>query len=339
MRFVDEVQIKVTAGSGGNGCASFRREKYIPKGGPDGGDGGRGGSIYLEASKDVQTLIDFRYQREYRAKNGQKGQGSGCYGKAADDIILKVPIGTIVRSDDNMIDADLCEEGQKVLVAQGGKGGLGNIHFKTSTNQAPRHATKGDPGEARDLNLELKLLSDVGLVGFPNAGKSTLLSSLTAATPKVADYPFTTLVPHLGVTRTDQPIVIADIPGILEGAHQGIGLGIQFLKHISRSYTLLFLLSFDRSQPLQRQYGSLIEELKNFDSTLLERPRIVVVNKADLLESDESPIVLETWKEEWLSLQKTFPEALLISAERQSGLDSVLKAMEEILKPASAMVS
>lgn len=324
MRFVDEVKIRVAAGNGGSGCMSFRREKYIPKGGPDGGDGGRGGSVYFEASKDVQTLIDFRYQREYRAPNGQRGMGAQCYGKSGEDIILKVPIGTIIRSSDHEVEADLTADGQRVLVAKGGKGGLGNIHFKSSVNQAPRQSTPGEPGEERDLQLELKLMSDVGLVGFPNAGKSTLLNALTAANSKVGDYPFTTLAPYLGSVAGDPPFIIADIPGILEGAHTGVGLGIQFLKHISRSYGLLMLVSFELDRTLDRTLGILLQEIENFDRRLLDRPRFIVVNKSDRLnDSSFSEEQREIWKAEWMQFQERHPHALLISASHHEGLDTL----------------
>lgn len=328
MRFIDEVQIRVSGGRGGDGCASFRREKYIPKGGPNGGDGGRGGSVYFEASTDVQTLIDYRYQREYRAPNGEHGQGSDCYGRGGEDITLKVPVGTRITSADGSVDIDLVEAGQKALVAKGGKGGLGNIHFKSSTNQAPRQFTKGELGEEFDLSLELKLVSDIGFVGFPNAGKSTLLNALTAARSRVGDYPFTTLAPHLGVIPGDPALVLADIPGIIEGAHTGTGLGIQFLRHISRSFCLLFMVSFDRTQDLSRQYGILIEEVRQYDRSLLDRPRMIVVNKADLLNDDE-----EIWTAEWEHFKKTHPQAILISAKEEKGLAELIAQIRQLLHP------
>lgn len=325
MRFVDEVKIRVSAGKGGDGCVSFRREKYIPKGGPDGGDGGRGGSIYFEASTDVQTLIDYRYQREYQAPNGEKGHGAQCYGKGGEDIVLKVPVGTHIASVDGSIEFDLVEAGQRVLIAKGGKGGLGNIHFKSSTNQTPRQSTPGELGEEFDLQLELKLVSDIGLVGFPNAGKSTLLNALTAARSKVGDYPFTTLAPHLGVIPGDPSLIMADIPGIIEGAHTGAGLGIQFLRHISRSFALLFLISFDPNKNLERQYGSLLEEIRQYDPLLLERPRLVVVNKADLLEpnAETSEDALQQFQAEWEQFSRKTPDALLISARDRKGLEAL----------------
>jgi GTP-binding protein len=336
MRFVDEVQIRVAGGRGGDGCMSFRREKYIPKGGPDGGDGGRGGSVYFEASTDVQTLIDFRYLREYRAPNGEKGHGAQCYGKGGDDIVLKVPVGTHLVSEDGTIDVDLIEVGQKVLVAKGGKGGLGNIHFKSSTNRAPRQYTLGEPGEEHELQLELKLVSDIGLVGFPNAGKSTLLNALTAAHSKVGDYPFTTLAPHLGVIAGDPPIILADIPGIIENAHQGAGLGMQFLRHISRSFGLLFLVSFDPSRPLDRQFGILIEEIRQYDEKLLQRPRMIVVNKGDLLSEravDVPSELRDQFQSEWNQFKSAHPQSILISAEHRDGTELLVRALADLLSP------
>lgn len=341
MRFIDEATIKVSAGNGGDGCLSFHRAKFIPKGGPDGGDGGDGGSIYFEGSHDVQTLIDFRYQPHYRAKPGQKGMGAQCYGRGAEDLVMKVPLGTVLRSDDGVVEVDIIEDGQKVLVAKGGKGGLGNMHFKSSTNQAPRQFTKGEPGEERTIFLELKLLSHVGFVGFPNAGKSTLLRSLSSATPKVGDYPFTTLAPHLGVLAGDPPITLADIPGIIEDAHKGAGLGIQFLKHISRSACLLFVLSFERDRDLQRTYGLLLQELKSYDPNLLDRPRLIVINKADLLDSETiEQDVRETWKAEFAAFKQKNPKCNLISAKHHKGLEAFSVSLrDQVLKPQAAMVS
>jgi GTP-binding protein len=332
MKFIDEITIRVIAGKGGKGAASFRREKFIPKGGPDGGDGGKGGSVILEASKDVQTLHDFRYQSEYRAKGGEHGRGAQCYGKAAEDIILKVPVGTIVKSEDGEISEDLCHDGQQIVVAKGGKGGLGNLHFKSSTNRAPRQFTPGDPGEERDLHLELKLLSHVGLVGFPNAGKSSFLNAISNAHPKVADYPFTTLTPHLGVVEgLEPPLVIADIPGIIEGAHEGAGLGLQFLKHISRSYALMFMLSFDPTRSLDRTLGLLLEEIKSYDSELLNRPRLYVVNKADLIEGDSEDEQIQLWKAEWEAFKAKHPETHLISATNKLGLQETLASLHNLV--------
>jgi len=339
MRFIDEAKVRVIAGNGGDGAVSFRREKYIPKGGPDGGDGGRGASIFLEGSHDVQTLVDFRYLREYRGEDGQPGRGSQCNGRAGEDLVLKIPLGTIVRSEDGEIEEEILREGQMVLVAKGGKGGLGNLHFKSSTRQTPRIFLPGEPGEERELELELKLLSHVGLVGFPNAGKSTLLRALTKARPKVADYPFTTLTPQLGVFENGQvSFTIADIPGLIEGAHQGRGLGIQFLRHISRAAFLLFVVAFDRNLRLERAYYALLNEIRSYDYKLLNRPRLLCVNKADLLEQESEDA--ELFQEEWKAFSLKHPEAFLISAKRQHGLDALTSRIEvELLKVPASMVS
>jgi GTP-binding protein len=245
MKFIDESRIEVLAGNGGNGIASFRREKYIENGGPDGGDGGRGGSVYAQADRNINTLVDYRFARMHRAKNGESGRGSDCYGKGADDIMLRMPVGTVITDiNSGEVIADLTHDGEKVLLAQGGIGGLGNIHFKSSTNRAPRQCTAGTEGETRELQLELKVLADVGLLGMPNAGKSTFIRSVSAARPKVADYPFTTLHPNLGVVRVspEKSFVIADIPGLIEGAAEGAGLGHQFLRHLARTRVLLHLV-------------------------------------------------------------------------------------------------
>jgi len=292
MKFVDEARIRVKAGNGGNGCVSFRREKYIPFGGPDGGDGGRGGSVWLEGDEGLNTLVDFRHQTVYKAPRGQDGMGSQMYGKGGEDIVVRVPVGTVVThaATDETI-GDLTAHGQRLLVAQGGKGGLGNMHFKSSVNRAPRQSTPGTPGEERELKLELKLLADVGLLGFPNAGKSTFIRAVSAATPRVADYPFTTLHPGLGVVRveTDRSFVVADIPGLIEGAAEGAGLGMQFLRHVARTRLLLHLVDMapnDGSDPVA-QVHAIESELEQFDPALLERPRWLVLNKADLLPQEE----------------------------------------------------
>lgn len=293
MKFVDEAEIHVHAGNGGNGCASFRREKFIPFGGPDGGDGGAGGSVYLVADENLNTLVDFRHQRVYRAGRGENGMSRQMHGKAGDDLTIRVPVGTVVVNiDTDEIIGDLTGHGQRLKVAQGGDGGLGNIHFKSSTNRAPRKATSGFPGDSRELRLELKLLADVGLLGFPNAGKSTFIRAVSAATPRVADYPFTTLHPNLGVVRidTDQSFVVADIPGLIEGAAEGAGLGIQFLKHVARTSLLLHLVDMapldGETDPVQ-QVKTIEAELKQFDPALLKRPRWLVLNKADLLPEED----------------------------------------------------
>ncbi len=293
MKFVDEARIRVHAGNGGNGCVSFRREKFIPFGGPDGGDGGRGGSVWLETDSGLNTLVDFRHQRMFKAPRGQDGMGRQMTGAGGDDIVIRVPIGTIVRSiETDEVIGDLTEEGQRLLVAQGGIGGRGNINFKSSTNRAPRQTTPGTPGEQRELHLELKVLADVGLLGFPNAGKSTFIRSVSAATPKVADYPFTTLHPNLGVVRTetDRSFVIADIPGVIEGAAEGAGLGLQFLRHVMRTRLLLQLVDLapmDPDQDPASQVRTLTSELQRFDAELATRPRWLVMTKSDLLLDEE----------------------------------------------------
>ncbi len=292
MKFIDEATIQVFAGKGGDGVASFRREKYIPKGGPDGGDGGRGGNIYVVADRNINTLIDYRYARIYRAKNGQNGRGSDCYGKSADDITLRVPIGTLIKdlSTDAVI-ADLVDHQQIILLAKGGAGGAGNLHFKSSTNRTPRQFTLGEPGEELDLKLELKVLADVGLLGMPNAGKSTLIRAVSAARPKVADYPFTTLQPNLGVVRVDQnrSFVMADIPGLIQGAAEGAGLGHRFLKHLTRTRLLLHVVDMvplsEETDPVQ-EVKALVKELEKYDAELFNKPRWLVLNKIDMLAED-----------------------------------------------------
>jgi len=310
MKFVDEAHIKVQAGDGGNGCISFRREKFIPLGGPSGGDGGYGGSIWLVADEGLNTLVDFRHQRSFKAKRGENGMGSQMYGKGGEDTVIRVPVGTMVTNvDTDELIGDLTRHGQRMLVAQGGKGGLGNIHFKTSVNRAPRKATPGTPGEVRELKLELRLLADVGLLGFPNAGKSTFIRAVSAATPRVADYPFTTLHPHLGVVSlgTDQSFVIADIPGLIEGAADGAGLGIQFLRHVARTSLLLHLVDIAPIGDVNvvEQVRAIEQELAKFNPELLERPRWLVLNKADMLPADERMAVAEKivaelgWTQPW----------------------------------------
>lgn len=293
MKFVDEVTIRVEAGNGGNGCVSFRREKYVPRGGPDGGDGGNGGSVYLLAVEGLNTLIDFRHVRTYRARSGQAGMGSECYGKSSDDIFVRVPVGTVVTDvDTEEVIGDLTRDGQTLRVAQGGRGGLGNVHFKSSTNRAPRRATPGTAGEKRHLRLELKLLADVGLLGLPNAGKSTFIRAVSEARPKVADYPFTTLYPNLGVVRIemDRSFVVADIPGLIEGAAEGAGLGIQFLRHLSRTRLLLHMVDVAPFEPERDPVEDVrvIEgELAKFSDDLAAKERWLVLNKLDLVPKDE----------------------------------------------------
>ncbi len=298
MQFVDEASIHVAAGKGGNGCLSFRREKYIAKGGPDGGDGGHGGDVILVGDDSLNTLIDFRYQRRYRAENGEGGQGRQCSGKAGENLYIQVPVGTTVSDEDTLeVWGDITEIGQELTVAQGGRRGLGNTRFKTSTNRAPRKTTNGTLGEERNLRFEMKVMADVGLLGLPNAGKSTLIRSVSAAKPKVANYPFTTLVPNLGVVKLGQfkHFVMADIPGLIEGASEGAGLGFRFLKHLTRARLLLHLVDvapFDESDPVESA-KAIIHELEQYSPTLAERPRWLVLNKLDLLPEDEQDAVCE----------------------------------------------
>jgi GTP-binding protein len=293
MKFIDEATIEVTAGNGGNGVASFRREKFIPKGGPDGGDGGRGGSIWAVADRNINTLVDYRYQRKFVAKNGERGRGSDQYGAAADDIRLRVPVGTqILDEDTGALVADLTHHDEVALLAKGGEGGLGNIHFKSSTNRAPRQCTPGKEGEHRRLRLELKVLADVGLLGLPNAGKSTFIAVVSNARPKIADYPFTTLHPNLGVVRVGagKSFVIADIPGLIEGAAEGAGLGHQFLRHLQRTRLLLHLVDltpFDPDADPVRDARAIVRELRKYDPALAEKPRWLVLNKVDMIPAEE----------------------------------------------------
>jgi GTPase len=293
MKFVDEALIEVHAGKGGDGKASFRREKYVPRGGPDGGDGGRGGSVWAVADRNINTLIDYRYARIHRARNGENGQGADCYGRSAEDVVLRMPVGTVITdADTGELIADLDHDAERALLAQGGKGGLGNLHFKSSTNRAPRQFTQGGEGISRRLKLELKLLADVGLLGMPNAGKSTIIRTVSAARPKVADYPFTTLTPSLGVVRVDmnRSFVIADIPGLIEGAAEGAGLGHQFLRHLARTRLLLHVIDvapIDPDADPVREARALVHELKKYDETLYRKPRWLVFNKMDLLSPDE----------------------------------------------------
>lgn len=293
MKFVDEVKIRVEAGNGGDGCVGFRREKFIPFGGPNGGNGGHGGGVYLEAAANLNTLIDYRYRRLHRAEGGEKGGGQDCTGKSGEDLILLVPVGTLVFDEDtDELIGDLTKAGQRVCVAQGGRGGIGNAVFKSSTNRAPRKFTKGTDGEQRNLRLELKLLADVGLLGLPNAGKSTFVRAVSAARPKVADYPFTTLHPNLGVVRIDDAtsFVIADIPGLIEGASEGAGLGINFLRHLSRTSVLLHLVDVapaDGSDPAEA-ITVVTRELRKFSPQLARKKRWLVFNKVDLLPPGEA---------------------------------------------------
>lgn len=327
MKFVDEASISVAAGNGGNGSASFRREKYVPFGGPDGGDGGRGGSVFLEGESGLNTLVDFRHLRKYKAQNGQGGSHRNMTGRSGEDIVIRVPLGTVVIDEETgETFGEVTEQGQQLLVAKGGRGGLGNVHFKSSTNRAPRKTVPGSAGETRQLQLELKVLADVGLLGFPNAGKSTLITAVSAARPKVADYPFTTLYPNLGVVRIDveRSFVIADIPGLIEGAAEGTGLGIQFLKHLQRTRLLLQLVDLAplalEVDPVS-QVRKLEEEMRKFGAGLMEKPRWLVFTKADLMPEQEAQTraeeaVLELgWQEPWM----------LISSVTKTGTDELMQ--------------
>jgi GTP-binding protein len=293
MKLVDEAEITVIAGNGGNGCVGFRREKFIPLGGPDGGDGGDGGYVWLQADENLNTLVDFRHQKQFRAPRGEDGMGQQRYGKGGEDTVIPVPVGTqVVNVDTDEVIGDLTGHGDRLLVAKGGKGGLGNMHFKSSVNRTPRQSTQGSEGEQRRLQLELKLLADVGLLGFPNAGKSTLIRAVSAATPKVADYPFTTLYPNLGVVSVEphRSFVIADIPGLIEGAADGAGLGALFLRHIQRTRLLLHLVEVE---PLDGgdavdQVRAIEHELAKFDAGLMDKPRWLLLNKADLLPAEDA---------------------------------------------------
>jgi len=300
MKFIDEARIEVHAGKGGNGAVSFRREKFVPRGGPDGGDGGDGGSIYVLADRNINTLVDYRFARIHRARDGERGRGRQCNGKGASDIVLRVPVGTVITDAETKESiADLAAHDQTALLARGGKGGLGNVNFKSSTNRAPRKATPGEPGEHRVLNLELKVLADVGLLGLPNAGKSTFIRAVSAARPKVADYPFTTLHPNLGVVRigTDRSFVIADIPGLIEGAAEGAGLGHQFLRHLARTRLLLHIVDaapLDPGADPARDARAIVAELKKFDPALYRKPRWLILNKIDMIPVEERQAVTGT---------------------------------------------
>ena len=340
MKFVDEASIEVYAGNGGNGCVSFRREKYIPKGGPDGGDGGDGGSVFLRGDDALNTMIDYRYSRRFRADNGESGKGRNCTGRGGDDLVLPVPIGTTVLDEDTgEILGDIREHGQDLLVAQGGFHGLGNTRFKSSVNRAPRQSTPGSSGEMRRLKLELKVLADVGLLGLPNAGKSTFIRAVSAATPKVADYPFTTLIPNLGVVKVDayRSFVVADIPGLIEGASEGAGLGIRFLKHLTRNRILLHIVDvapLDESDPAEAAL-SIVRELERFSPTLAARPRWLVLNKTDLLSPEQ---LAERRKAVLAALAWTGPvyEVAAITREGTGPLSGDLMTCIETFKAAEA---
>ena len=334
MKFFDEAKIEVIAGSGGDGSASFRREKFVPRGGPDGGDGGRGGSIWAEADANLNTLIDFRYKRIFRAGSGENGRGRDQYGKGAEDIVLRVPVGTVIREAESAtLIADLAKNGDRALLVKGGKGGIGNLHFKSSVNRAPRQFTRGEEGERRMLEMELRVLADVGLLGMPNAGKSTFIRAVSSARPKVADYPFTTLHPNLGVVRVDESrsFVVADIPGLIEGAAEGAGLGHQFLRHLQRTHLLLHLVDiapFDEAVEPAKEVKALANELKKYDPSLAKKARWLVMNKADLVDAKEAKkraaalVKKLKWTKPWF----------LISAMKGDGCKDLSFAVMEFLE-------
>ena len=332
MKFVDEATITVEAGKGGNGCLSFRREKYVPKGGPDGGDGGDGGSVYVEADSGLNTLIDYRYTRSYKAQNGEGGMGRNCTGAKGEDLTLMVPVGTtVIDLDTDEVLADMTEIGQREKIAQGGFHGLGNTRYKSSVNRTPRQTSNGTSGEFRNIKLELKVLADVGLLGLPNAGKSTFVRSVSAATPKVADYPFTTLVPSLGVVRTERnrSFVVADIPGIIEGASEGAGLGIRFLKHLARNRVLLHLVDmapWDEQTPAEAAVV-VAEELAKFSPTLANQPRWLVLNKIDMVPEDE----LEARCQSVIDALEWDGPVYRISALAKEGLQPLLMNLQTFL--------
>jgi GTP-binding protein len=340
MKFVDEALITVQAGKGGNGCMSFRREKYIPKGGPDGGDGGDGGSIFVEADSGLNTLIDYRFTRHYKAQNGEGGQGRQCTGSKGEDLVLKVPVGTtIVDVDTDEVLADLTVVGQVEKIAQGGWHGLGNMRFKSSVNRAPRQTTKGSDGELRNVRLELRVLADVGLLGLPNAGKSTLIRSISAAKPKVANYPFTTLVPNLGVVRTEahRSFVVADIPGIIEGAAEGAGLGIRFLKHLARNRVLLHLVDmapWDEVTPAEAAVTA-VNELNKFSPTLAEQPRWLLLNKIDMVPAEE----LEERCQSVIDALEWDGPVFRISAINKQGTDLLVHQLQDYLDEKKAALA
>ncbi|MAS41032.1 MAG: GTPase ObgE [Porticoccaceae bacterium] len=331
MKFFDEARIEVVAGDGGNGAASFRREKFIPKGGPDGGDGGRGGSVWVVADNNINTLVDYRFKRIFRAQRGENGMGKDRYGKGGSDIELRMPVGTVITDEESGERiADLDEHGKRMLLAKGGDGGWGNLHFKSSTNRTPRQRTLGRPGEHRYLQLELKVLADVGLLGMPNAGKSTLIRSISAAKPKVADYPFTTLQPNLGVVRTDEnrSFVVADIPGLIEGAAEGAGLGHRFLKHLARTHLLLHLVDlapFDDSVDPVREAHAIVDELRRYDEALHDKPRWLVLNKLDLIDENARQARIDDFLAAYGAVDRHF----VISAMQGDGCAELVRAIQD----------
>ena len=340
MKFIDEAKIEVIAGKGGDGSASFRREKNIPHGGPDGGDGGRGGSVIAVADRNINTLVEFRFARVFKAQKGENGRGAQCYGKGGDDLIVRVPVGTVFTdTNSGEVVADLAADGQTVCLAKGGRGGLGNLHFKSSTNRAPRQHTLGEPGEEWELALELKVLADVGLLGMPNAGKSTFIRAVSAARPKVADYPFTTLAPNLGVVRVDseRSFVIADIPGLIEGAAEGAGLGHQFLRHLQRTRLLLHLVDisprWEAGDPVH-EARAIVEELRKYDQQLYDKPRWLVLNKIDMVDETEREAVVAKFVADY---EWTGP-VFAISALDGSGCAALTYAVMDYLGTQSAVI-
>jgi GTP-binding protein len=334
VKFVDEARIEVRAGKGGDGCASFRREKFIPKGGPDGGDGGRGGSVWARADRNINTLIDYRYTRRHQAENGRPGRGADCFGAGGADIELRVPVGTLIFDEETGQEvADLARHDERALLAAGGRGGLGNLHFKSSTNRAPRQFTKGEEGEHRMLRLELRLLADVGLLGLPNAGKSTLIRAVSNARPKVADYPFTTLHPHLGVVRVgpERSFVMADVPGLVEGAAEGAGLGHQFLRHLSRTGLLMHVIDSvgpDGNADPVTDARAIAAELKRYDAAMARKPRWFVLNKIDLV----PPEARERFKERFRRLMRTKAPVFMVSAATGEGCVQLVTAIQSFLE-------
>ena len=329
MKFVDEATIDVVAGDGGNGCMSFRREKFLPFGGPNGGDGGKGGSVFAVGDRNLNTLIDFRYARRHEGRRGENGRGSDQYGAAAEDIEMRMPMGTVITdTETNQVIAELLVPDEKVLIVKGGDGGFGNLHFKTSTNRAPRQKTPGWPGEQKKLKLELRVLADVGLLGMPNAGKSSLITAISNARPKIADYPFTTLHPNLGVVRVapEQSFVVADIPGLIEGASEGAGLGHLFLRHLQRTHLLLHLIDFapfDDSVDPVAQAKAIVGELKKYDQALFEKPRWVVLNKMDMVPAEER----EKRVKDFVKRFKWKGPVFQISALTREGCDPLIRAI------------
>jgi len=343
MKFIDEAKIYVKAGDGGNGAATFRREKYIPMGGPNGGDGGRGGSIYAIADRNINTLVDYRYTRKFIGKRGENGGGADQYGAGGDDIILRMPVGTVIydQNTDDIL-ADLAEDGQKVLIAKGGKGGLGNLHFKSSTNRAPRQKTSGGQGDEFELRLELRVLADVGLLGLPNAGKSTLIRAISSARPKVADYPFTTLHPNLGVVRVDdeKSFVVADVPGLIEGAADGAGLGIRFLKHLQRTRILLHLVDIapiDPDADPVRDAKAIVGELIKHDPELADKPRWLVLNKLDLIPEEDREKAIKDFLKAYKKATKydgpVFPIAAINGEGTKPLIYAIHEALEQMARP------